>query len=255
MAASAAASSGREDVFETGTSLRIHNPALNVDVTIHPPFLKELESEGRFVSLDFYQSRGVYSLLSSRLPKEPQAKRSYAKVLAKVVGMLKRTRDDAFRAGIASSAAADSKGMKFRGPYSVRPSTKDRGLKTMAMAQSDVVQCDMPPLDGETDGFRLSCVVPLDRHNQNTEMLVDASSSTWDFLSKLVAQEYRASQGSQQSSPPTVAPEEATAVPVVADPVPVVADPAPVVAVSGQSLSAAQNDEASCTDGSDDNSM
>ena len=58
------------------------------------------------------------------------------------------------------------------------------------MAQSNVVTCDMPPLDGEEDGFRLSCVVPLDRHNGNTEMYVDAQSSTWNYLSKLIAQEY-----------------------------------------------------------------
>ena len=255
MAASAAASAGREDVFEVGTSLRIYNSALNVDVTIHSPFIKELQGDSRFVSLDFYQSRGVYSLLSSRLPKKPQAKRPYAKVLAKVVGKLKRKRDDAFRAESASNADADPKLLKYRGPHSVRPLNRDRGLKAVVMAQSDVVQCDMPPLDGESDGFRLSCMVPLDRHNKNNEMFVDASSSTLDFLSKLVAQEYRASQASQEGSPTTVAPEEATAVPVVADPAPVVADPTLVVAESGQSPSAAQNDEASCTEWSDGNSM
>ena len=243
--AAAAASAGRDDVFEVGQSLRIHNPALNVDVTIHSPFIKELEGNSHFVSLDFYQSRGVYALLSSRLPKKALAKRPYTKVLAKVVGKLKRKRDDAFREAIQANAPANTR-IKFAGDYSVRPITKDRGVKAMAMSQSDVVQCDMPPLDGESDGFRLSCVVPLGRHNANSEIYVDAQSSTWDFLSKLVAQEYRAAPEDQEVAPTSVAPPTATASPVVARPSP------EETALCCQSPVAAQNDDASCPERSDD---
>ena len=121
--AAAAASAGRDDVFEVGQSLRIHNPALNVDVTIHSPFIKELEGNSHFVSLDFYQSRGVYALLSSRLPKKALSKRPYTKVLAKVVGKLKRKRDDAFREAIQANAPAHKR-IKFTGDYSVLPKTK-----------------------------------------------------------------------------------------------------------------------------------
>ena len=240
-----AASAGRDDAFEVGRLLRIHNPALNVDVTIHDPFVKEVEGDRRFVSLDFYQSRGVYALLSSRLPKKSVARRPYAKVLAKVVAKLKRKRDVAFRAGIQGDAP-ESKEVKFAGRYSVLPKTSDRTLRAMAMARSDVVECDMPPLEGESDRFRLACLVPLGRRNQNTELFVDAKSTTWDFLTKLVAQEYRAPQDEEEGASATVAPAEAAALPVVAHPSPGEA------ALSRQSPIAAASDDTSCAEGSDD---
>ena len=108
------------------------------------------------------------------------------------------------------------------------------------MSQSDVVECHMPPLHGERDGFRLSCLVPIDRQNGNTEMYVDGQSSTWDFLSKLVLQEYGAAQEHEEDKQATVAPAAARALPVVAPPSPEDGDNSPALPV------------VSCTEGSDD---
>ena len=113
-----------DDVFQVGQSLRIHNPALNLDVIIHSPFIKELERNRSFVSLDFYKSRGVYALLSSRLPKKNLAKRPYTKVLSKVVGKLKCKRDEEFRKAIQGNVPGGAGGVNFRGRSSVKLKTK-----------------------------------------------------------------------------------------------------------------------------------
>ena len=53
------------------------------------------------------------------------------------------------------------------------------------------MQVEMGAFAEEFEGFHLSCIVPLERKHGNTELWVDAQSSTWNFLSKLVAHEYR----------------------------------------------------------------
>ena len=93
----------RDDVFEVEDAVRITNPCLGLDVTIHPPFIKAIDGD-RVILLDFYRSRGVYSLLSSRLPQQPG--RQYGKLLAKVVKDLRRQRDDAFITSVRSEAAS-----------------------------------------------------------------------------------------------------------------------------------------------------
>ena len=74
----------RDDVFEIAIMMRIKNPCLGVDVAIHPSFIQVMDDDSHFVLLDFYQSRGVYSLLSSRLPRH--SGRHHGKLLAKVIG-------------------------------------------------------------------------------------------------------------------------------------------------------------------------
>ena len=180
-----------DDIFEVGVSIRVNNRALLVDVAIHPSFIKLMDDDSRFVSLDFYRSRGVYTLLSSRLPQEPPGGRKYSKLIANVVGALKRKRDHAFRQSVITDAPLSREASfhaKDRGSKSVMP--RNRALKAIAMSKSDVVQFEVDAFDDEFDGYRVSCVVPLERHNGNTELWIDAQSKTWNYLSKLVAHEY-----------------------------------------------------------------
>ena len=53
------------------------------------------------------------------------------------------------------------------------------------------MQLEMDAFDDELEGYCLSCAVCLERRNGNTELWVDVQSSTWNYLSKLVAHEYR----------------------------------------------------------------
>ena len=58
-----------EDAFQVESALRVVNPALKVDATIHEAFVQEVSRNRTFVSLDHYQSRGIYNLMSARLPR------------------------------------------------------------------------------------------------------------------------------------------------------------------------------------------
>ena len=176
-----------DDVFEVASSIRVHNPCLNVDVIIHAAFIKEVEDECRFVLLDFYQSRGVYSLLSSRLP-QVAGKRAHAKILAKVVADLRRKRDEVFRKSVQADVPDGANARFGRGVASVAP--KNRRVKVVALSKRDGVSVEMEAFTEEFDGFHLSCIVPFERQNGNSELWVDSQGSTWNYLSKLVAHEY-----------------------------------------------------------------
>ena len=102
----------RDDVFKVEDAVTIRNPCLGLDVTIPPLFIKAIDGD-RFILLDFYRSRGVYRLLSSRLPQ--QQGRQYGKLLAKIVRDLRRRRDDAFIKSVRTEAPGHVRLGKFRG--------------------------------------------------------------------------------------------------------------------------------------------
>ena len=215
----AQADEGRDDVFEVVTSIKITNLSLGVDVSIHPSFIKEMSDDSRFVSLDFYRSRGIYALLSSRLPQQQAAAhggRQYAKLLAKVVGDLKRKRDKAFRQSVMASAPQGVLPKVGRGDKSVLP--RNRRLKAIALSAPEVVHCEMDAFEDEFDGYRLACVVPLERQNGNTELWVDSQGSTWNYLSKLVAHEYRKSLETQDEAQAPVDSSTTTPAPIETEP-------------------------------------
>ena len=87
------------DEFQAADSLTVDNPGLGLTAHISSAFLKVVD-ETKFVELDFYQSRGLYKIMTSRLPSissSVQGGRAYGKLLAKVVGDIRAQRDAAFR--------------------------------------------------------------------------------------------------------------------------------------------------------------
>ena len=87
------------DEFQVTESLTVDNPGLGFTTLIRSAFLKVVD-ETKFVELDFYQSRGVYNIMTSRLPSisnSVQSGRAYGKLLAKVVGDIRAHRDAAFQ--------------------------------------------------------------------------------------------------------------------------------------------------------------
>ena len=56
-----------EDVFEVSDALIVNNPRLQTDGILKAQFIKIVDDR-KFVSLDFYKSRGVYTLYWSRDP-------------------------------------------------------------------------------------------------------------------------------------------------------------------------------------------
>ena len=86
-------------------------------------------------------------------------------------------------------------------------------MKVVAMSKGEVVQVKMDAIDGEFDeGYCLSRSVCFDRNNKHTELWVDAQTNTWNYLSKLVAQEHRESlEGEDEARAPIDSPNTATA--------------------------------------------
>ena len=169
------------DVFEVGMAIKVTNQSLNLHCTIHPAFIK-VEDDRRFVLLDFYQSRGIYQILVSRLP--PQPHRHYFRLLAKVVAELKKARDLAFRKSVLGQSGKVIKHMTS-GPNSIKPRSND--LLTIATELTGVFSFTVPPSVDEFDGFCLDCYLSsLDRRNGNSELWVDDQASTWNYLTKLV---------------------------------------------------------------------
>ena len=171
-----------DDVFDISTSLRIVNSRLDVDVTIQPAFLQEVD-RSTFVLLDFYRSRGVYALLTSRLPVAEH--RSYGKLLAKVVGTLKSQRDEAFKQAVLSDIGDCRLSPASFGQSVTRPKNKRLRLGTMAGPESLEVKAEQFSM--EFAEFRLSVLRPADRSNGNSQLWVDSKAESWNYISKLVA--------------------------------------------------------------------
>ena len=119
--AMAAPDESSENVFEVAMTMKVKNAGLGV-ATIQPVFTKLMDDGSRFVSLDFYQSRGGYSLLTFGQPPKPG--RHYGKLIAKVVGKLKRLRDDAFRKSLLADAPVHLNCAKCRAPRRLRRRTR-----------------------------------------------------------------------------------------------------------------------------------
>lgn len=182
-----------ESEFEIKSAISVTNPALRIDVVIHAPFLKYVEGDDgrntRYILLDFYRSRGVYALLCSRLPPEAKGGRKYGKLLATVVGEIRRKRDEQFRETVMDSADSRPKSHQFRGSKSVMP--RHRCLKAIVFSKSDIVNVAMD----DSDGRKIQSICPHVRKNGQTELWVSAEASTWDALSKIVLREYRKNNG------------------------------------------------------------
>ena len=177
-----------DDVFETAMALKIDNPSLNVAVVIHPSFMKQLDDDTYFVSLRFWNSRGIENLLTCRLPPRPQ--RHYNKLLANVLSKLKKARDESFRQ-LVELQSPDSNIVFHRKAGGVKPRT--RAGQAAALSITGVIDVEVPAFAPEFEGFRLSCCFEsLDRSNRNSDIWVASQSTTWNYLSKLVLHDFEA---------------------------------------------------------------
>ena len=176
------------DEFQVTESLTVDNPGLGFTTLIRSAFLKVVD-ETKFVELDFYQSRGVYNIMTSRLPSisySVQGRRAYGKLLAKVVVDIRAQRDAAFRMLVKADPTLPN--VLWRGS-ATRP--RNKRLLVAAMKQSEVVNITMKV---DTSIIKLACIVPQNRTNRYNELWVEADGRSLDHVSRIVRVRYDAEQ-------------------------------------------------------------
>ena len=174
------------DEFQVADSLTVDNPGPGLTAHISSAFLKVVD-ETKFVELDFYQSRGVYKIMTSRLPSIPssvQGGRAYGKLLAKVVGDIRALRDAAFRMLVKTDPTLAN--ISY-GKSVTRP--RNKRLRVAVLKQSEVVNITMKV---DTSIINLACLVPQSRVNRYTELWVEADGRSLDQLSRIVRVRYDA---------------------------------------------------------------
>ena len=100
-----------------------------------------------------------------------------------------------------------------------------RKMRVHVLNKSDVVSVQTPAFDEEFDDYRLDCIVPLERHNGNTELWVDMQGGLWNFLSKLALHEYRQSLVEKDEAPAVIDSSNTDAAPIAAEPAPMAHSP------------------------------
>ena len=122
-----------EDEFDVKSSVTVVNTHLKLSSTIKHDFLREVDGR-TFALMDFYRSRGVCNVMTSRLPPTPSTQRSYSALLARVTAELRDLRDAAFRQAVL--ADVNEPGVAF-GRSATTP--RHKKLKVAVLARGDVV--------------------------------------------------------------------------------------------------------------------
>ena len=148
---------------------------------IRPKFYKRVEGR-RFLSLNFYQSRGIYNLMTVKLGRQTRDQRigrKFSKVLKATVDELRTQRDTEFPKSVitASKSAA-----KFRGGTV----PKAKNLKIQALGMNETLTVNMPAYGDDIGPRQINCLMPQGRKNRHNEMLIALESAEMEYLAKLV---------------------------------------------------------------------
>jgi len=178
----------RDDVFAFEETVVITNKSLGLRATI-PPQFRKVVTEITFTKLDYWQSRGIYSILTCKLPKQKSHSKAdgdaqKSTINGKIISVctkLRKARDDAFRKSV--MAKCTKPGMKFSG--AVKPRNKQ--LNIIAIQHHDTITVDMPAVDDATGPCSILCVCNDDRKNRYSELWVELTPAVCAYLSASVA--------------------------------------------------------------------
>ena len=136
-------------VIEKSVSIRCKELKLNVKLS--PKFVKELDAHTFFLC-DFYQSRGVYSILTCRLDEAPsKGPRCYTD-LQSVAKDIRQLRDSAHQLKVKSSQLTTN--ARFDGDRVV---PRQPELRSQWLAQDEIIEVLMPAI-GDQPGYNLKCI-------------------------------------------------------------------------------------------------
>ena len=132
------------------------------------------------MNLDFYQSRGIYKVMTCRLSDCKKSRRQFSNVLASVCKELRDKRDVAFRDSVMAEAA-DKLQTSAKFTRCVVP--KHRGLRILAALHSDIIDVRLPNMPGCSDETVLSFIACAIRDNHNSELYVEMTSASLAYVS------------------------------------------------------------------------
>ena len=174
--------------FKYKQDLTITNKALKLCAHIKPQFIKKVGGDN-YVSIDFYNSRGVYNILSCRSTRTGTQQRSLSKVMATLTKQIRKREDEQFRKMVVQNQDAEIEG---------RPIvfSKDRGIvprhkrgRALAFAL-DIVNFTLPEVPGVLDEVNCkSYLIEIKRKNRNRPLWLNLSPKVIDYISKWVEHE------------------------------------------------------------------
>lgn len=168
------------DSFKFKDCVQISNKQLKLRAMIQPKFRKSINGQV-FTKLDFYQSRGIRSLLACKLSAtSKQIRGGHGKgKINKFCKSLRKMRDKSFREQV---VLASGQRLKFQGTTMPR----NRHLKTLAIARQSVT-FSMPVVPGVADECVFSCAIPDNRVNGNSELWIELTGPVCEYMSKVIA--------------------------------------------------------------------
>ena len=172
-----------EGVFALRESIDIVSKEVGLKVHIPAEFLMKVDGV-LFVHLDFYQSRGVYTMMACRSGKDTASRpANLSMAMRSVCADIRRVRDREFR----SMVVRKSDGSKAFGAC-VMP--RNKGLRAIALAQDDVNQCTLPAVEGVTDEVECDILHVSTRTNRHSKLWVKLACDVIDYISKVVSHKF-----------------------------------------------------------------
>jgi hypothetical protein len=182
----------QQEGFMFQPALVISEPSLRFHTTIQPKFVRDIDG-ARFVNLDFYQSRGVYSLLVCKVQGISSQSRPVSHVLKTFCNDIRKIRDDTFRQSVRDACVQD-KASKF--DAGILP--KAKRLRVIARAQSEIVHVKLPDV-ADVDGVDCKCLM-TDRKNRHNQLWMELDHCVCTYLVEVVVYKWN----NRQSMPDDV---------------------------------------------------
>ena len=169
--------------FRIGRPISIVNESLNLNVTIQEKFLKRVE-DVEYLNFDFYQSRGVYNLMTCRASTDIP-RRSTVAILRQVCNELRDNRDEAFRKSLMCGSVQASKFDKHL--------PRNKRMRAAAFARNDSISFKLPAVGDDINEVTCTSLTQVTRTNGNNVLwaCIDDFGAI-DYISKVVA--YRTQQ-------------------------------------------------------------
>jgi hypothetical protein len=168
------------NMFTFEPTVEIRNTSLGVRVSVPASFRKVVDGTA-FTNIDFYKGRGIWRLLTCKVPGANWKDKGLNKKLAMVLNKLRVQRDTEFRKSVISKATQP--GLKFTG--STKP--RNKVLQSLQITHADTIRITLPAVNGAA-----SCVANFvcndGRKNRHNQMWVELTHEVCAYLTQSIVE-------------------------------------------------------------------